>query len=147
MSIDQIPASPVFKLAVPMADGRYSPHFGGATQFWIYEGDRTSAELPGQFYPAPKHEPGALPRWLAAQGVQTVVIAQIGERALRLLADAGIEAVHAPVEDSPEALARAYLEGRLARVNRDDVCCQGHHHGHHHHGHHHHPHGGHGCRS
>lgn len=127
MKTEQAPGSRLLKVAIPMAGSEYSLHFGGATQFWIGEGTADSEKLPGQLYPAPKHEPGALPRWLAAQNVDAVVVSQIGERALIMLADAGIGAFFAAGETSPESLVRACLQGQLPRINRENSCCGGHH--------------------
>lgn len=113
-----------------MAGETYSRHFGGATEFWIFEGDRDSTGMSGELHPAPKHEPGALPRWLVSQGVDAVVVSQIGERALIMLADAGIEAFVAAEPDSPANLVRACLQGSLPRFRQENSCCGEHHHGH-----------------
>ena len=50
--------------------------------------------------PAPKHEPGAFPRWLHSLGVQVVIAGGIGQRALVLFAQQGINVV-AGLPDEP----------------------------------------------
>ena len=56
-----------------------------------------------------------------------MVVSAIGERALILLADAGIEVFLADGDKQPGALATACLLGRLARANQENSRCNGHH--------------------
>ena len=82
----------IVKIATPMADGAFSQHFGGTKAFHIYEGDRKTLRLGNQeVSTAPEHKPGSLPKWLEQQKVDAVVVSAIGDQALLLLADAGIE--------------------------------------------------------
>lgn len=119
-------------LAVPMANDSFSPHFGSATHFALLEFDPQSSQLSKQqILPAPKHEPGSLPRWLAAQSVDAVIASAIGERALIMLADAGIAAYLATDPALPAEMARACLLGKLPRLNRENSQCRD---GHEHHG-------------
>ena len=121
-------------LAVPMANGSFSEHFGGATHFALLECDPQSNQLTNQqLLSAPKHEPGSLPRWLATQHVDAVIASAMGERALIMLADAGIAAYLATGPALPAELARACLLGKLPRLRRENSQCQD---GHDHHGDH-----------
>ena len=116
------------KIAIPMANGVFSEHFGGAKAFLIFEGDRQTLCLgTHEVSAAPEHEPGALPKWLEQQKVDAVVVSAIGERALILLADAGIEAFLADGDVQPFALASACLLGKLSRANQENSRCGGHH--------------------
>ena len=118
----------IVKIAIPMADGAFCQHFGGTKVFLIYEGDRKTLRLGNQeVSTAPEHKPGSLPKWLVQQQVDAVVVSAIGERALILLADAGIEAFLADGDMQPSALATACLLGRLARANQENSRCGGHH--------------------
>jgi len=119
------------KIAVPMADGKFSEHFGGAREFLIFEsacGAGSCGE--GRLFPAPEHKPGSLPQWLAAQEVDAVIASAIGERALIMLADAGVETFLAGGESDPSALAAACLLGKMPRANTDNSRCNGEHHDH-----------------
>lgn len=119
-------------LAVPMANNSFSAHFGGATHFALLECDLLANQVTSQqMLPAPKHEPGSLPRWLAAQHVDAVIASAMGDRALLMLSDAGIVAYLAIGPASPAELAMACLQGNLPRLNRENSQCQD---GHDHHG-------------
>jgi predicted Fe-Mo cluster-binding NifX family protein len=125
-----------------MADGAFCEHFGGAQEFLILEGIPAQGRVTAsRRLAAPEHQPGALPRWLAAQQVEAVVVSAIGERALIMLADAGIATRLANEGMGPSELAVACLLGKLPRANRENSRCKG---GHHHHedGHEH----GHECK-
>jgi predicted Fe-Mo cluster-binding NifX family protein len=136
----------LLRIAIPMADGAFCEHFGGAREFLILEGIPALGRVTARRrLAAPEHQPGALPRWLAAQEVEAVVVSAIGERALIMLADAGIETRLAAEGMGPSELAVACLLGELPRVNGENSRCQGGQH-HHEHGHEHHHGHGHGCK-
>ena len=127
-------------IAIPMADGNFSEHFGGAREFLIFHADSKSATAGvGENHSAPEHKPGSLPEWLAAQKVDAVIVSAIGERALLMLADAGIETYLSGGESDPSELAEACLQGKLPRANQENSRCNGSHHEHDGHdcGHHH----------
>lgn len=100
------------KIAIPLTGGRLSEHFGHCEEFAVIEADPTSKQITSQAWLVPPpHEPGVLPRWLSAQGVQVVIAGGMGPRALNLFAEHGI-AVHAGAAGgAPEDLARAFLDG------------------------------------
>lgn len=119
------------KIAIPMAAGKFSEHFGAAKAFLIFEGDRNTQQLCRKdVFGAPEHKPGSLPKWLEEQKVDALVSSAIGERALIMLADAGIEVFLAAGDSEPSALASACLEGRLARASMENSRCNGEHHDH-----------------
>jgi predicted Fe-Mo cluster-binding NifX family protein len=123
----------LMKIAIPMAAGEFCEHFGGAREFLILEGAPDHARVTTrQRLAAPEHQPGALPRWLAAQQVDVVVVSAIGERALIMLAEAGIETRLAAEGMGPGELAVACLQGKLTRVNGENSRCKGGHHDHEH---------------
>lgn len=112
-----------------MADGKFSEHFGAAKAFLIFEADRKAQHLGRQdVFGAPEHKPGSLPQWLKEQKVDALVSSAIGERALVMLADAGIEVFLADGDTGPSALAAACLSGGLKRATMDNSRCNGDHH-------------------
>jgi len=116
------------RIAIPMNAGAFCEHFGAASHFHFYEGKRQHRLLEGLGrFNAPEHRPGSLPRWLEAQRVDLLVVSAIGERALIMLADAGIEVCLADGTRSPDQLALAALAGRLLRATMFNSRCQGHH--------------------
>jgi predicted Fe-Mo cluster-binding NifX family protein len=119
------------RIAIPMADGKFSEHFGAARAFLIFEGDRKTRHLAGKdILGAPEHKPGSLPQWLDEQKVDALVSSAIGERALIMLADAGIEVFLADGDPEPAALATACLSGDLKRASIENSRCKGNHHDH-----------------
>lgn len=116
------------KIAIPMAQGLFCEHFGGAKEFIIAEGDDRTGHLEEiQVFTAPKHEPGSLPRWLEKQNVDLLVAGSIGEKALIMLSNAGIHVVLANDTREPSELASAALSGSLIRANIENSQCNGHH--------------------
>lgn len=116
------------KIAIPMANGAFREHFGGAQEFLVIEGNRgTGQRDDGNLFTAPEHKPGALPRWLEEQKVDALVASAIGERALIMLADAGIEVFLANGTTEPFELASAAASGCLLRANLENTRCRGHH--------------------
>jgi ATP-binding protein involved in chromosome partitioning len=116
------------KIAIPVESGRLNGHFGGSREFAIVEADtNTKSILRSETLPAPKHEPGAFPRWLHSLGVQVIIAGGIGQRALTLFAEQGINVVAGPAEEPVEALVAAYLNGQL--TGKPEGCA---HHGHDH---------------
>jgi predicted Fe-Mo cluster-binding NifX family protein len=125
------------RIAIPMLDGCFSEHFGGARQFLFFDANRRTRRVFRQtLLDAPEHKPGALPRWLAEQKADAVVAGAIGERAVVMLAEAGI-LVHLAGEDQtePVGLALACVEGKMPVAIKESSRCKGHHHDHGHHCH------------
>jgi predicted Fe-Mo cluster-binding NifX family protein len=121
------------RIAIPMTAGTFCPHFGAATEFLLFDGiPATGRILDRRILTTPDHQPGVLPKWLANHNTEVVVASAIGERALIMLAEAGIETRLAADEMTPNELAVACLQGKLPRVNRENSRCNG---GHHDHGH------------
>lgn len=116
------------RIAVPIADGCFAEHFGGARAFLMFEGNTTTRRCDvGVLLEAPEHKPGALPKFLARQYVDAVVVSAIGERALNILEAVGIEVFLAAGDPDPAVLASACLTGSLVRATRDNTRCHGHH--------------------
>ncbi|HUT25009.1 MAG TPA: iron-sulfur cluster carrier protein MrpORP [Sumerlaeia bacterium] len=102
------------KIAVPVADGRLTMHFGHCEEFALLDVDRqTRSILSTVRREAPPHEPGLLPRWLRELGVDVVIAGGMGRRAQDLFAQNGIEVVVGADAETPEQLASAYLDGTL----------------------------------
>jgi predicted Fe-Mo cluster-binding NifX family protein len=121
----------MMKIAIPMANGSFSEHFGGAKAFLVYHGNCMTRNLDRrELFGAPEHKPGSLPQWLEAQKVDALVSSAIGERALIMLANAGIMVFLADDNSDPSALALSCLTGKLQRANGENSRCGGHHHEH-----------------
>lgn len=102
------------KIAIPLAAGRLSAHFGHCEQFALVEVDRASRKVLGQtLHTPPLHEPGALPRWLSEMGADVIIAGGMGSRAQQLFAAAGIDVVVGAPAREPDSLVAAYLEDTL----------------------------------
>ena len=109
------------RIAIPLADGRLSLHFGHCEEFAIVDVDEQTRQIGEKaVLPAPAHEPGALPRWLGEQGVNLVIAGGMGMRAQQIFADNGIDVMVGAASEAPEALVSAYLEGTL--TGGENIC-------------------------
>ena len=109
------------KIAIPLSGGTLSAHFGRSEEFAILEVDTGEKKiLKTERIPAPPHQPGLLPRWLHARGVEVIIASGMGRRALSFFADQEIGVVVGAPPDGPEAIAQAYLGGELQ--SSENVC-------------------------
>jgi len=109
------------RIAIPLAHGKLSMHFGHCEHFALVDVDLSSKRMLNRVdIKAPPHQPGLLPPWLAQRGATLIIAGGMGQRAQTLFADHGIQVlVGAPVE-TPERLINAYLSGTLA--TGENIC-------------------------
>lgn len=102
------------KIAIPLAEGKLTAHFGHCSSFALVEvDDQTKKIIKREDIPAPPHEPGLLPPWLAERGAKMIIAGGMGQRAQQLFAQQGIQVVvGAPVE-IPEKLITDFFAGSL----------------------------------
>ena len=109
------------KIAIPVAEGRLSAHFGHCEEFVILEADEDGRKvLKKTVHQAPPHQPGLLPQWLHERGADVIIADGMGQRAQQLFAQNGITVVMGAPAESPEHLATAYLNGTLE--TGDNLC-------------------------
>ena len=109
------------KIAIPLANGRLSMHFGHCERFALVDVDTTEKKiLKREDIDAPPHQPGLLPPWLAERGATMIIAGGMGQRALGLFAEQGIQVVLGAPADTPEKLVVDFLAGTL-QVG-DNVC-------------------------
>ena len=102
------------KVAIPLARGKLSLHFGHCEEFALIDVDPQTKEIVStERLPAPDHEPGSLPRWLNEHGASVVIAGGMGMRARTVFAQHGIRVVIGAEEQEPEVIARAFLEDTL----------------------------------
>jgi len=102
------------KVAIPLANGLLSTHFGHCAEFAILEAvPETGAITCQELLAAPPHEPGLLPRWLAEKGVKLVIAGGMGGRARDLFTEQQITVVTGAPAAAPEVLVRDYFTGKL----------------------------------
>jgi len=102
------------RVAIPLAAGKMSMHFGHCEQFALLDVDPESKEILGkEVVDAPEHEPGLLPRWLSEHGASLIIAGGMGRRAQDLFAQQNIEVVIGAPRLEPEQLVMDYLNGKL----------------------------------
>jgi ATP-binding protein involved in chromosome partitioning len=107
------------RVAIPLAQGKLSLHFGHCNEFAIFEID--SEKNIGRTYEVPpSHAPGVLPKWLHELGVNVIIAGGMGQRAQQLFAQNEIEVVIGAQDGTPEELVSAYLQKTL--VTGDNIC-------------------------
>ena len=103
------------KVAIPVVEGTLCTHYGQCTRFALFDLDMDRRVVLGrQDVPAPEHQPGLFPSWLAEQGVDVVLAGGMGSKARDLFADRGIEVIIGVSGDEPEVVVRSFLARELA---------------------------------
>ncbi|MFW5991775.1 MAG: NifB/NifX family molybdenum-iron cluster-binding protein [Halanaerobiaceae bacterium] len=99
------------KIAVPSEGNYIAQHFGHCPEFNIIEseGDRV---IEKETIPNPGHRPNFLPKFLNDKGVDCVLAAGMGSRAINLFENNGIEVVTGATGTVDEAI-KLYLEDSL----------------------------------
>lgn len=100
-------------IAIPIRDGDFCDHFGGAETFAFFDIDTTGEVLARPQMTPPEHGKGVFPVWLRQQGVTTVLAGGMGPRAKQIFNVNGIEVITGVVPDTPAALVRSHLAGTL----------------------------------
>lgn len=103
-------------IAVPTVAGKACQHFGHCERFAIIETDGGAVTSSCMVTP-PAHQPGLYPRFLAEQGVTVVLAGGMGQKALDLFAQNGIEVLMGMPPEDPSVLAEAYLAGKLSSAS------------------------------
>jgi predicted Fe-Mo cluster-binding NifX family protein len=102
------------KIAIPLADGKLTMHFGHCASFALIDVNlEAKTILDRNDVIPPPHEPGLLPPWLAERGVNMIIAGGMGQRAQGLFAAQDIQVFVGAPSDTPEALVGHYLSGTL----------------------------------
>lgn len=109
------------KIAIPMAEGKLSLHFGHCEKFALVDVDEAQKKIVKQTdIDSPPHQPGLLPRWLAEKGANVIIAGGMGQRAQALFAEQGIKVVVGAPAAAPEKIVTDYLAGTLQ--TGDNAC-------------------------
>ncbi len=111
---DTIHKEVVMKIAIPLADGKLSMHFGHCQTFALIDVDLKERKIVDRTdVDAPPHQPGLLPQWLAERGASLIIAGGMGQRAQGLFSSYNIGVFIGAPQETPEALVTEYLEGNL----------------------------------
>lgn len=99
------------KIAVASMGQEVAQHFGHCEGFNIYEAENGTL-LSETFIPNPGHKPGFLPNFLHEKGVAVIISGGMGQGAVEIFDEHGMEVVVGASGDARTA-ADAYLAGNL----------------------------------
>ncbi len=109
------------KIAIPLAEGKLTLHFGHCANFALVDIDpQTKKIIKTEELVAPPHQPGLLPPWLAERGATMIIAGGMGQRAQQLFAQQGIQVVVGAPAETPEKIITDYFAGTL--VTGAHVC-------------------------
>lgn len=101
------------KIAVPINEkGMLDAHFGHCRYFTLHEvtGEEIVSE---EIVQPPPHEPGVLPQWLADLGVTDVLAGGMGNRAIQLFNQHGVNVFVGAPQLKAEELVNGYLSNSI----------------------------------
>ncbi len=101
------------RIAVPLTAGQVAGHFGQCDQAMIFELDATGAIQKSVTIDMPPHTPGSLPTRLVEEDLDLVLTGSIGQRAIMVLADAGVRVISGVVGNDPKQLIEELVTGQL----------------------------------
>ena len=123
------------KIAIAQDGSLVSQHFGHCMSYALFNlEDGKMTRLPDLENPG--HEPGKLPRLLAAEGVNVIIAGGMGPRAIDLFEENGIEVILGVSGDlglAAEAYANGTLTAGASACSHDDHACGGEEHAEHEH--------------
>ena len=101
------------KIAVPTSDGKLDAHFGHCKQFAIVNVEEKEIKEIA-YLDAPPHKPGLLPPWLAERGATDIIAGGMGQRAIDLFNERGINVFVGAPALTPEGLVNGFLNESLS---------------------------------
>ena len=109
------------KIAITLANGKLTPHFGHCEKFALMQVDVTDQKIvKREDVDSPPHQPGFLPGWLHGQGVTMIIAGGMGVRAQDLFVQMNIQVLVGAPSQSPEDLVTSWMNDTL--VLGGNVC-------------------------
>ena len=100
------------KLAIPLAGGELSSHFGHCEAFAVFTIEDAKIGKEERIDP-PVHEPGSHPRFLHEIGVSVVIAGGMGMKAQELMQQNGIEVIIGVCPLPLNELVQMYIDNKL----------------------------------
>jgi predicted Fe-Mo cluster-binding NifX family protein len=104
------------KFAIPLAEGKLTAHFGHCQEFALVEVENNDIKKTEVLVPPP-HEPGVLPKWLHEMGADVIIAGGMGNMAINMFAQNGIQVMTGAPSLTPEELVQQYLDQSLSTGN------------------------------
>ncbi len=109
------------KIAIPTDGKNIAPHFGRCPSFTIVEIEGNEVTS-GKSIENPGHQPGYIPEYLKGIGVDTIIAAGMGPRAMEMFDKNGIGYILG-AEGDIEDIIRSFVNGELK--NSKSPCTPG----------------------
>lgn len=101
-------------IAIPVNDqGILDAHFGHC-KFFILLHIQDKEIVSQEKVTPPPHEPGVLPRWLAEQGATDVIAGGMGQRAIQIFNQQGVNVFVGAPQRSAVELAEGFLKETIS---------------------------------
>lgn len=100
------------RIALPIEGENLCTHFGAAKEF-IFLNIENGEIKKEETLPAPKHEPGVLPKWLIQENVTDVIAAGMGEKAIQILENGNVTAHTGVKADTIKNIVSKFIDGSL----------------------------------
>lgn len=99
-------------IAIPTTEGQLDAHFGHCKQFAMVDIENNEIKEIN-YLDAPPHQPGLLPPWLAERGATDIIAGGMGQRAIQLFNEQGVNVFVGAPKLSPEELVVGLLQETL----------------------------------
>ena len=99
-------------IAVPTSNGKLDGHFGHCKQFAMVKVEENGIKEIN-YIDAPPHQPGLLPPWLAERGATDIIAGGMGQRAIDLFNQRGVNVFVGAPALTPEELVEGFLKETL----------------------------------
>jgi len=117
------------RIALPIADGKFSLHYGRAQALRLYDIDQDKgiATSLGE-RPYPDSGTCSAGAWVAEQGVEVLLAGGLGGGAAQGMAKHGIKVLAGVQEENPEKVLESFLSGiaKVVELAPGEALCQGH---------------------
>lgn len=100
------------KIAIPTNNDVLNPHFGHCKEFTLIDVEEKEIKHV-EVIDAPPHEPGLLPPFLAKQGVTDVIAGGMGQQAITLFNEQGVNVLVGAPQQSSQEIVKGYLSGYM----------------------------------
>lgn len=100
------------KIAIPSENGILAAHFGHCAAFSIFKTEGKEI-IKKTIIDAPPHQPGLLPRFLAEKGVTDVIAGGIGQKAITLFNQHGINVFAGAPQEEIQTIAKGFLNSTI----------------------------------
>lgn len=125
------------RIAMPIADGKFSTHYGRAKGLSVHDVDlETGTSVDLGLKPFPETGTCSAASWVAQQGIDVLLAGGLGGGAAQGLGKHGIKVLAGVQEEDPAKVLASFLAGvtRVVELAPGESMCNGHDDDHDHHG-------------